>query len=183
MDTKLTKEQLMEMAKETLTSEELKTLIDDVEKTEKDLEEEEAKLYDVYTIKTLDNKPVNICGWSWTKSKKCSKLISRAWRKIKDNIPDFNLGSIISNLDTIIDIIPDEIGELILITTGEDASLLDNLDNATVLEIIEVIINQNFLRKKIAKKFTKLLVTINKFGEDGGKYSPNLDLTGLVPLS
>jgi hypothetical protein len=126
--------------------------------SKKDDKEKDTKIFTEWTFNDLKGNLITVRPWSYNKTVELTELIGDTFKKLKAEIPDLTYASLIQdNLDRFLIDCPAVVGKVLYRTADLDQKWLDNIDLTMALQMLEVIIQQNFTGERVAVELIKFL--------------------------
>jgi hypothetical protein len=127
----------------------------------KEVEAEIDKIFTEWSFNDLAGNRHTIRPWSLTKTKTTFKLLGEIYAEAKtvdENVDFWTMFN--QHIDVVFTKFIDKFLDLICITLDKNQQVLDNLDIALGLEVIEVIWKQNFTGERVKSRALNVLKTI-----------------------
>lgn len=128
-------------------------------------------VYD-HTVETDEGLKVtaSIRKWSLLNAGPNIALCGEALAKVKERRPDFSIKNALSSLDVVLAIVPDEAIQLVRksivgMNEKDKNTFLGACDLADLIDMIEVIMKQNFFNPRLVHRVSLLLNTLGQLGE------------------
>jgi hypothetical protein len=129
-------------------------------------DEKETKIFTEWSFNDLKGNLITVKPWSFNKTIELTELIGETLKKLRAEIPDLSYTVLLQDhLDQFFTMCPSVIGKILFRTVDMDKNWLDNMDIATALQMLEVIIQQNFTGERAATELAKFLPALGQATE------------------